>query len=402
MEEHPPRRGVQVNLLATYLRRALLMALLCAGLTLGVAACGDSSDDDGGSTGADTTADTGGSQPEQIGRGLTIGFVTVTNCANPTICAVERSVRAEAEAAGAQAKVLEWSGASNTSPVDASIRNIDQLIAEHVDAIGIWPIDPNAAKAPMARAAKAGIPVFVFDAFDTTNPNVISTITQGRELQAKQAAEYFCGLRPEGGEVIYGDYALPIPSLQYLARAFRDHLERCSGGKITVAGVYQNATDDVAGARRTAEPVLQSHPNVFGIDAYNDATSIGASQAADSLGMRDKLKIAGYNMAPDGIDALKQGRLDISWSYQPVVMGQLIARTMLEYVAGVNRSPAKLMTVWPKCYDSSTVGDAPSNDELLERVSNGDDLSEDEPALVQRSSDVVHPADDLPGCTDAG
>lgn len=376
----------------------LLLLPLGAAAALMAAACGSDSDMSAPVAGtaasqAPSAADAG-SRP---GEGITIGFVAVTNCANPTICAVLDGVKAEAEAAGATATVLEWSGASGSNPVDAMISNVDQLIAQKVDAIAVWPVDSGAVKAPIARAVAAGIPVFLFDEPVAADTDVVSAVAQGRELQAKQSAEYICAARPDGGTVLYGDYGLPIGTLQFLAAKFKENIERCSGGKLKVA-VYQNATDDVSGARKTAEPALLSNRDTVAIAGYNDPTSVGGSQAAQSLNVRDKLVIAGYNLAPDGVEALEGGRLDVSWDYQPVVMGQLITKQMINYVNGTEKAPPKVTVVWPKCYDRSTIADAPGNEALLERVKQGEDLSTLDPALVQTGDAIPVPGDDLPSC----
>lgn len=333
---------------------------------------------------------------EGPGDGLTFGMVSVTNCGNPTICAVQRGFQAEIEASGAKAIVLEWSGQG--SPVDAAITNMDQLIAQGVDAIALWPIDSGALQAPTRRAFEAGIPVFAFDDFDTTQDGVIALITQGRELQAKQAAGVFCKAFPDGGQVLYGDYGLPIPALQFLAKSFAGHLETCSGGKLTIAATYLNKTDDVAGARTSAEPALLANPDVVGITSYNDPTSLGASQAADALGMRDKVMVLGYNLAPDGVDALTAGRLDMSWDFQPVLGGQLLARTALDYVTGVQKSPEKFIVFWPQCYSFKTVSTKPSWDDQIASIATGTSLEALAPVFVTRGADVPAPGADLPDC----
>ncbi len=381
-------------------------APVCIGLMIALAACGSGDSDTSADPAPDSAAapaaessDPNAPAPDAAlpGEGLTIGFVAVTNCANPTICAVLEAVKAEAEAAGAETIVLEWGGASGTNPVDAMISNIDQLIAEDVDALGVWAVDQNAASAPISRAAAAGIPVFTFDNTDVANTDIVSSVVAGRELQAKQAAEYLCEARPDGGTVLYGDYGLPIPSLQFLKEKFEENIAECSGGNLEVV-VYQNATDDVAGARLTAEPALLSNPDTVAIAGYNDPTSVGGSQAAESLGVRDDLVIAGYNLAPDGVDALTQGRLDVSWDFQPVVLGQIITKQMIAYVTGEDTDPPPVTVVWPKCYDVESIAEAPGNEALLESIRAGEDTSLLDPDLISTGEDNLVPGDDLPGC----
>lgn len=372
-----------------------ILALLLLALAFGVGACGGNDEAEAVATSADAGA-VDEEEGKKIGEGLTIGFVSITNCGNPTICALSNAFKAEAEALGAKGIVLEWSGAG--SPVDAAISNMDQLVAQKVDAIAFWPLDPGSMKAPTKRANDAGIPVFAHDLYDTADTGVITSVTEGRELKAKQAAELLCAQKPEGGDVLYGNYALPAPTFNFLIAKFKEYLQKCSAGKLKVAQQFLNKTDDVAGARTTAEPALQSHPNVVGIDAYNDVTAIGASQAATSLGKRDQIWISGYNVAPDGISALKAGRIDVSWDYQALVIGQVLARTMIEYASGENTNPPRVIMVWPKCYSVNTIDELPTFEARLERIANGEYLADDDPELIESGDDIPAPSDDLPTC----
>jgi ribose transport system substrate-binding protein len=362
-------------------------------LAAGAAACGDDDEETaGGSGGTETAAET---QPaEQIGEGLRIGFVPATNCSNETVCNVGKGLEAQVKAMGGEAVVLE----NGNDPINDAIKNVDQLIAQKVDAIAFWPLDPGAMKAPTRRAERAGIPVFAHDLYDTEDSGVISSVTQGRELKAKQAAEQICAKAPDGGDVLYGNFALPAPTLNFLKEKFTSYLEECSSGKLKIADEFLNKTDDVAGARPTAEAALQKNRDVVAIDSYNDPTAIGASQAAQNLGRRDDLWLSGYNLAENGVEALKAGRIDVSWDYRPIVIGQLLGRTMVEYAAKKTTSPPKIQMVWPKCYTRDTIGDMPSAEQQLADIAAGKDLAAADPDLQETGETIPTPADTLPGC----
>ena len=378
-------------------RRRLCSVAGAAVLALGAAACGDDDEDSATGASGETAAQTetaATEQVEQIGKGLKIGFVPATNCSNETVCNVGKGFEAQAKAMGAEAVVLE----NGQDPINDAIKNVDQLIAQKVDAIAFWPLDPGAMKAPTRRANNADIPVFAHDLYDTEDTGVITSVTEGRELKAKQAAELICGANPDGGEVLYGNFALPAPTLNFLRDKFKTYLEQCSDGKLTVAAEFQNKTDDVAGARPTAEAAIQKNRDIVAIDNYNDPTAIGASQAATDLGARDGLWISGYNLAENGVDALEAGRIDVSWDYRPIVVGQILARTMIEYAAKKETSPPKIVMVWPKCYTKDTIGEMPSADQQLADIAAGKDLAAADPDLTETGDAIPTPSDSLPGC----
>jgi ABC-type sugar transport system substrate-binding protein len=373
-------------------------AALAAGavLAVGLGACGDDEESGGSASGGGGEAPAAADAPrgEQIGKGLRIGFVPATNCANETVCNVGKGLEAQAKAMGAEAVVLE----NGNDPINDAIKNVDQLIAQKVDAIAIWPLDPGAMKAPTRRAEQAGIPVFAHDLYDTEDSGVVTSVTQGRELKAKQAAEQICRKAPDGGEVLYGNFALPAPTLSFLKEKFTGYLRECGGGRLTIADEFQNKTDDVAGARPTAEAALQKNRELVAIDSYNDPTAIGAAQAAQDLGRRDGLWISGYNLAANGVEAVRSGRVDVSWDYRPVVVGQILARTMIEFAAEKQTKPPKVVMVWPKCYTRATIDDMPTTDQQLSDIAAGKDLAAADPKLQQTGTTIPTPTDALPGC----
>ena len=323
---------------------------------------------------------------------LTIGFVSV-NSINPTVASVNAGFTAEAERRGATARVLEVDLAD---AVGTGISAFDQLIAEGVDAIAFWPLDEQAMQAPVARAQAAGIPVFSHDLYNDGGGAVVSSVIQGRALKATQAARLVCSLAPEGGgTVAYGDFFLPAPTLVFLRETFAATLAECDQ-PVTIAGIFQNTTDTVEGARGNAEAVLLANQGVFAIDNYNDPTAIGASIAANAAGIRDRVAIMGYNLAPDGIAALQQGRIDVSWDYRGPEVGQALAATMLDYLTGANTEPPQFTVVWPIAYTTATIGDFVPVETRLARIAEGIDLLSEQPDYMAMGEEIPAPPANLP------
>ena len=324
--------------------------------------------------------------------GPTIGFVTV-NEINPTVASVDNGFRAEADRLGARAKVVQVDLAD---AVNSGISAFDQLIAAKVDAIAFWPLDDKAMQAPIARARAAGIPVFAHDLYQDPQNALVSSVIEGRSLKAAQAARLVCARAPHGGgSILYGDFFLPAPTLVFLRETFKAALAKCSPA-ISVAAVFQNTTDTVEGARGNAESALLAHRDVFAIDDYNDPTAIGASIAANDLGLRKHLTILGYNLAPDGLAALKAGRIDVSWDYRGPEVGQALARVMVDYVTGHDKAPPKYVVVWPKAYVKASVAGFEPVDGRVARIRAGVDLLAADPAYVSRGASIADPPAGLP------
>ena len=321
---------------------------------------------------------------------FTIGFVSIW-CANPTVCGVNRSFIAEAEAAGHRAIVVE---ADLNDAVNSQIAGMDQLIAQGVDAIAFWPLDDAAMQAPMQRAADAGIPLFSHDMYNDPTGLVVSSVVQGRELKAKQSAALICdALGDDGGQVLYGNFVIEaIPTLVFLKEKFIEYLSACDGAELV--GTFLNETDDVDGAQPAAEAALLANPDAEAVFGYNDPTAIGTSIAANSLG-RD-IYIDGYNLSQDGVDALAAGRFDVSWDYRSADIGQALARTMVQYLDGTNTSPPLFITVWPIAYTPDTIGDFVVTDERLDMIADGVYLIDLLPDFVDVGDTIPAPSDAIP------
>jgi len=328
-----------------------------------------------------------------VAEDITIGFVTVTEL-TPVTRALDDGFRAEAARRGAKAIVLEIDLAD---AVGTGIAAMDQLIAQKVDAIAFWPLDDKAMQAPTARAVAAGIPVFAHDLYDDPQGMVVSSVIQGRTLKGTQAAQLVCASAPdEGGKVLYGDFGLPAPTLILLYETFAAELAKCEK-PLTVAAKFDNRSDTVEGARPNAEAALLANPGIVAIDSFNDATSIGASIAATSVGVRDQLKIFGYNMGMDGYDALAAKRLDASWDYNAVEIGQRLARVMLDYVEGTNTTPDKFTVVWPTLYTAENLDSFVTQEERIKAVGEGVDLLDQRPGSFTAGATIATtPATEMP------
>ncbi|MFN8231928.1 MAG: sugar ABC transporter substrate-binding protein [Actinomycetota bacterium] len=378
--------------------RGLFLALPAAivAVALVLAGCGGGSSSTSSSAPAESSGSESsgsGESSKSGGSGITIGFDSALDCSNAVVCQMQKAFAAEAEELGAKPIVLE----SNVNDlINNQISNMDQLTSEDVDAIAIWPQDESALLPPMKRAEEAGIPVFAHEVYEPSQAGIVTDILEGRKLVSKQAAEQVCQRAPsDGGEILFGAFALPNPGIEILEKSFESNLGECeSEVKVTK---FLNKTDNVAGARPTAEAALQNSPNAFAVEAYNDPTAEGAALAAEQLGNREDLFIMGYNLGPEGVEAVEQGRIDMSWDYRAAVVGQTLAKLMVEYAEG-NEEPAKVVTVWPKCYDESNIASHPSPEEQIAAIKSGEDLSKEDPKLFQESEEPVEPSDSLPGC----
>uniref|UniRef100_UPI0033406512 substrate-binding domain-containing protein n=1 Tax=Tessaracoccus lapidicaptus TaxID=1427523 RepID=UPI0033406512 len=80
----------------------------------------------------------------------------------------------------------------------------------------------------------------------------------------------------------------------------------------------ETANWDQQEAFSKVETLLQRYPDLTGIIAGNDTMALGAVAAVDAAGKSDQVTIAGFDGAPDAVQAIKDGKM-LATGLQPAV-----------------------------------------------------------------------------------
>jgi ribose transport system substrate-binding protein len=299
------------------------LALGAVALALSVtSACGDDDDGSDGSSGTTESTTTPAAQvdfqapadykgPEAGVPGeytepqscdAKVGFQTPL-AANESLTATERAAVAEIERLGGEVITLD----DEVNP-DKQVSNMQQLLAQDVDAIYFYPIDPNAVKPVLRQAAQAGVPVVAGDKDPDPNADlgdITTQVMEGTDMQAFVQMQYLAERRP-GAQVAILGFAVPVPSVTYLEERLQ-HWAKQLG--LEVVAFEENKTDDAAGGEQIANAIFTANPDVQGVVAYNDPTAIGAALAARGAGLTD-LTIIGQNGGEDGLEAVRNERIE--------------------------------------------------------------------------------------------
>jgi ribose transport system substrate-binding protein len=91
---------------------------------------------------------------------------------------------------------ISWNAPASEADIATQVQIVDSFIARRVDAIVLAPIDQTALAAPVERAAKAGIPVVIFDSDVSSQAYTAYVATnnyQGGVLAARRMGELLNG-----------------------------------------------------------------------------------------------------------------------------------------------------------------------------------------------------------------
>jgi ribose transport system substrate-binding protein len=234
------------------------------------------------------------------GAQVRVGFQVVAD--NESNVAAVKLMRAEAKRLGVELMILY-----NHVRADKQVTDFDQMIAQKVDGIVFYPLDPKAVRPSIRKANRAGIPLFAQDAMlpgEKPPAGITSTIISGRDHQAYLQVKEMARIKPRGKIVVVG-LGLPVAALEYYVRRVQFWAKKAG---LEVLGRVDNPTDNEAGAEQAMRGALGRFPDIDGIIAYNDPSALGAYAAARAAGKRDVAAI-GNNGGNDGRAGVERGRL---------------------------------------------------------------------------------------------
>ncbi|MBM3813509.1 MAG: substrate-binding domain-containing protein [Acidimicrobiia bacterium] len=229
-----------------------------------------------------------------------------------------QSVQAGAVAASRESGVeIIWNGPTSETDYAGQIQIVEAMINRRVDAIALAPIDKKAMVGVVERAAREKIPVVIFDSGIDTEQFVSQVATDNYEA-GRIAAQRM-------GEVLGGKGRVVIVAVQpgaasTMAReqGFEDALKE-KFPQIAIAD-KRFGMADYAKSLAVAENMLTAFPNLDGMFASNESSTVGAAQAVKAR--QAKLKLVGFDWSPTLLEDLKGGVIDSLVVQHPFKMGQ--------------------------------------------------------------------------------
>lgn len=347
----------------------LAIAALVLGLVLGLAACGG--DDE--TSGTTTEASGGAADVEFTGSlesDVPVGYdepdegdfrIAYLNPlgANEFLSTLGNAMKLETEKLGGSYLELDAKG-----DVDTQVSQFQQLVAQDVDGIFVFALDPGSVQPALRQAKAQDIPVVTIDlTFDSTTDigDFDSQIWQRRDEAAYLGAKEMASRVDEGASVATIDFAVKVPSIVYSIDRGKYWAQQFG---LTVAGNGTNPSDDIAGGEKAMTEILGAYPDIAGIIGYNDPSAIGAAAAARSQGKTD-LVFGGQNGGSDAFEAIKAGRLTYSAKLDPPSMGKFAAWGLYNLLQG-NTVPKTVKAEEPVIVTSDNVDSEQTWDQQLE------------------------------------
>ena len=245
---------------------------------------------------------------------------------------------------------LIWEGPPNETDIATEMQIVETMINRRVDAICLAPSDKSAFKIVVERAAKAGIPVIIYDSgIDTDNYRTFVATDNylGGQMGAGRLGERMKG----HGKIVMVKTVPGGASTTAREDGFRDGLKAKYPGieildeRFGMASVAQSLT--------VTENMLTAHPELQGIFCSNESGSLGASQALRARGK--KLTLVGFDSSPSLIEGLQAGWIDTLVIQDPFTMGATAVASAVKAIRG--EATPKKIALPPRLVDLGNLHD---------------------------------------------
>jgi inositol transport system substrate-binding protein len=186
------------------------------------------------------------------------------------------------------------------------IEQVESFIAQKVDAIILNPCEVEASSPAITKALAAGIPIINVNSETTTKPNAFvgSNDVESARIAMKFIAEKLGG---KGNIVMIHGLMGQAAQIQREQGA-NEILKEFPNLKIMAA---QTAEWDRAKAMDLTENWIQSYGSkINAVFAQNDEMAMGAVNALQAAGLKNKVVVVGIDAIADALQAVKKGDLD--------------------------------------------------------------------------------------------
>jgi ribose transport system substrate-binding protein len=277
-------------------------------------------------------------------KSYTIAFSLKTVTNDDFQKAIATSIQSSVEKAGDKFLLVT---AGEQTAVSTQVNQVEDLIAKHVDAIILNPMDGKAVVPVLKKAKAAGIPVIVVDSSvekgneslyvtyvgtDNFNAGVVAGKRMVKELGGKGNVLVVRGANGS----LAGDNRVD---------GFKQGL---AGSHVTVVGEQPGDwTNSVA--MQVTENMLQANKQVQGLFSASDVMLDGILQATEDAG-RKGIRILAVDGSNKAVDLVESGTIVGTMAQFPAKMGKIAVDTLVAVLNGSKKEAGI-----PKVIDSGTM-----------------------------------------------
>ncbi len=266
----------------------------------------------GGNTANDTTADT--TTEEKLAPADQLYVFLPKSLDNPYWDDCRLGMEDLAAELGVQAEFL----GPATADAAQQVAIFESVIARNPVGIAVSPNDPATVEAAIAMAMEAGIPVFAWDA-DAPNSIRLAYIGTNNVEAGKVAGEELAKAINYEGKVAILHGSLSAQNAIERVTGFEEAIAQYPDIEIVATEPTEDAPDI---ALTKAETLLQAYPDLDGFYGVTGSGVPGAAGAVQAAGLCEQVAIVGFDVVPQGIEAMQNNCVTALISQRPYGMTQ--------------------------------------------------------------------------------
>jgi ribose transport system substrate-binding protein len=240
---------------------------------------------------------------------------------------------AELRAKGVPVLVI-WKGPLREDDREQQVQVVEGFVSQRVSGLVLAPLDSRALVRPVEEAARAGIPTVVFDSALAPPHPAKSFVATDNERGGRLAARRLGELLGGKGRVLMLRYQEGSAATEDRERGFLEELGALHPAIAVISSdQYAGATRDTA--KRASENLLNRHlEGLDGIFTPNESSTAGMLLALQDVGRAGKLAFVGFDYSALFVEPLRKGELGGFVVQNPVNMGYLSVKTMVDVIQG--------------------------------------------------------------------
>lgn len=207
----------------------------------------------------------------------------------------------------------------------------EDFLVRRVNAIIVCPCDSKSIGTSVQAANQAGIPVFTADiAVLAEGAQVVSHVASDNVAGGRLAAQAVSRALGGRGGIAIIDHP-EVESVIQRVKGFEDEIARQPELRVVAKLTGRGMKDQ---AFRTAEDILQAHPDLDAIFGINDDSALGALAAVEKAGKAGRIAIVGFDAVPEARQAIKEGKIYADVIQQPKMIGRTVIEAVYGHMAG--------------------------------------------------------------------
>jgi ribose transport system substrate-binding protein len=203
---------------------------------------------------------------------------------------------------------IVWKGPLKEDDLKSQVDLVQSFTAQGVSGMVLAPLNDSALAAPVKAAARAGVPVVIFDS-DLKGNEHVSFVATDNHAAGRLAGEKLGELLGGKGSVVVLRYQEGSASTHNREEGFLEAIRKFPNIKLASDNQYGGATTESAFA--ASENLLL---------------------ALEKAGLVGKLKLIGFDASSKLVDGLRAGKIDGLVLQNPFNMGYLAVKTLVQHL----------------------------------------------------------------------